>query len=170
MEHNQTLPSTDQFKLSSQIITITDFKRLMRETKQVNEVLHQASIRKSGDSLELPRGSKALDAVCEENKLNLLKQDDRSQLLDTITQIDKHAPVMHLSFATSPADEFLHKLVEWFREQIHPHVLLQVGIQPSIAGGCTLRTPSKYFDFSLRQYLNKHEATLMNAIKGLEKA
>lgn len=152
-------------KLPVSVVTLTDLKRVTREAKQIDDFMHQANLRQKGEKLELPRSSVGLDGICEANGFNLLQPDDRKELIDQLIKLDGHTPVMHMSFATSPSDAVMHKIVDWFRTQIDPAVLLQVGLQPSIAGGCTLRTNSKYFDFSLRRYLDQHEATLIDAIK-----
>ena len=46
----------------------------------------------------------------------------------------------------------------WLRREIHPLVLMTVGLQPNIGAGCIVRTTNKYFDFSLRQdFANKRD-------------
>lgn len=165
MERSSAAQHPTELSLPTTVITVTDVKRLLREAKNAQEFMHQASLRKPGSYMKLPSSSLLLDKICEENGLSLLKADDRDRLLAELKKIDERAPVMHLSFASSPSDSFLQKIVSWFRKEIHPHTILQIGLQPSIAGGCTLRTRSKYFDFSLRQYLNQHQATLISEIK-----
>lgn len=165
MEHSSASATQTQFILPVTVVTVTDIKRLLREAKSAQEFMHQASLRKPGSYMKLPTSSLLLDKICDENGLSLLRADDREQLLTELKKIDEHAPVMHLSFASSPSDSFLQKIVSWFRKEIHPHAILQIGLQPSIAGGCTLRTRNKYFDFSLRQYINQHQATLISEIK-----
>ena len=61
-----------------------------------------------------------------------------------------------MSFSADPSVTFLTKLMTWLRQEIHPQVLLTVGLQPTIGAGCILRTTNRYFDFSLRQdFANK---------------
>ena len=57
---------------------------------------------------------------------------------------------MHISFSADPSPLFTQKLIAWLRSEIHPLVLLQIGLQPNMGAGCVVRTSNKYFDFSLR--------------------
>jgi hypothetical protein len=58
---------------------------------------------------------------------------------------------MHISFSADPSPVFTDKLMTWLRREIHPFVLLTVGLQPNIGAGCIVRTTNKQFDLSLRQ-------------------
>ena len=73
---------------------------------------------------------------------------------------------MHISFAADPSASFTEKIVAWFRENIHPNILVQIGLQPNIAAGCVVRTANKIFDFSLRENFNQSQQSLIDAIGG----
>jgi F0F1-type ATP synthase delta subunit len=72
--------------------------------------------------------------------------------------------LLHISFAAEPSTQALEKILVWFRANIHPQALLQVGLQPTIAAGCVLRTPNKVFDMSLRNHLIEQQKYLMQLI------
>jgi hypothetical protein len=61
------------------------------------------------------------------------------------------------------------KLVGWFRANVHPHVLVQVGLQPNIAAGCVVRTTNKVFDLSLRNHFAQNQQVLIESMKGSQK-
>src|SRR5258708_21999925 len=107
-----------------------------------------------------------LDELASGNGLNLLDEATRKYLVVFLEDITAHAPVIHISFAADPSSAFLQKLVLWFRQNIHPSILIRVGLQPNIAAGCVLRTTNKYFDLSLRKTLLQHQAELVTAISG----
>jgi hypothetical protein len=93
----------------------------------------------------------------------LLQPDDRKQLHAFLTGVEHTAPTIHMSFASDPSSAFTAKVVMWLRSNIHPHTLLQVGLQPTIAAGTIVRTDNHVFDFSLRQRFAATEALLLQS-------
>ncbi len=145
------------------VITKADAGRLLREIEGIDEFLGQAAIRKPGTSLQLPKTSQLLEEFLTANKLNALQSADRQQALDFAKRLYSQAPSMHISFAADPPAAFLQKLISWLRKEIHPQLLLSIGIQPNQAAGCAVRTTNKYYDFSLRQrFTDKRE--LLNSL------
>jgi hypothetical protein len=106
----------------------------------------------------VPRYSRLLDAIIVINKIDLVDSDQRSSLMQRFQAMQESAPIMHISFSVDPPGAYVQKIVGWLRENIHPLVLVRVGLQPNIGAGCIVRTTNKAFDFSLRQYFDtKHE-------------
>ena len=140
-------------RLPIAVISPVDVGRLERELTALDEFLSQSTIRKPGEPMSLPRTSRLLEQLAQDNTLNLLTEADRKHLLQFLMELKSIAPKVHISFAVDPSPAFLRKLISWLRREIHPLVLLTVGLQPGIAAGCIVRTPDKYFDFSLRQHL-----------------
>lgn len=156
LEHAIVLPIS--------VITVIDLARVGRELTDVNEFMLQASIRKPGTSMSLPRLSKLLDDTATANKLNLLDENDRKALLHALSYVKEKAPKLHISFSAEPNAQFVIKIADYIRKNIHPLALIQVGIQPTIAAGCILRTPNKQFDLSLRQNLKNSRPMLSELI------
>ncbi len=146
------------------VVSLIDLGRLQRELAAVEVFLEQATARAAGQSLSLPRLTHNLDATAQANKLNLLVDADRQKLATFLAKVRDKAPVMHISFASDPSAAFLQKIVSWFRTTIHPLVILQVGLQPTIAAGCVLRTSNKYFDLSLRRHFAANRKLLVEKI------
>lgn len=151
--------------LPVQIVSKADIVRIQRELEDLSEHLHQSGLRKGGEPTELPKVSGTTSKLAEATGVNLLHEDERKKLLNLVKKINKTAPVIHISFAASPSAEFLGRIVEWFRTEVHSTLLVQVGLQPSIAAGCIIRTPNKQFDFSLRQYLQQKQELLFEMIR-----
>lgn len=147
------------------VINRGDVGRLLRELKVLDEFLQQAAIRQPGTSMKMPRTSRFMDELLQANKLNALVEADRKVLLTFIDGVYKKAPTLHLSFNADPSPLFSQRLVTWLRKEIHPHVLVQSGLQPSIGAGCTLRTANKYFDFSLRENFRAKRELLVRQIQ-----
>lgn len=162
MEHDELAG----LKVPALITSPTDVARLRREISSMHEYMEQQKIRPSGHpSAAPPKPSILLDELASSNKLNLLDEATREHLIEFLEDISSHAPVIHISFATDPSPAFLQKIVIWLRQNIHTSLLLQVGMQPTIAAGCTVRTTNKYFDLSLRRSFAKHGSDLIKALK-----
>jgi len=150
------------------ITSPSDVSRLHREVIALNEYLKQAALRSPGQAaVKLPKTSRLLDELVIDNKLNLLDATTREHLIGFLADLAEHAPIIHISFATDPSSAFLQKIVLWLRQNINASILVQVGLQPTIAIGCVLKTTNKFFDLSLRRQLTEHSAEL---IKDLKKA
>jgi F0F1-type ATP synthase delta subunit len=78
----------------------------------------------------------------------------------------ENAPSFHVSFAVEPSPRALEKILVWLRENIHPQVLVQVGLQPAIAAGCVMRAANKVFDMSLRSNLKEQSGYLTQLVRG----
>jgi F0F1-type ATP synthase delta subunit len=125
-----------------------------------------AKARQTGTAMQLPRLTRALDQLAKDNNINLLEADERHRLAKALKMAYDQAPTLHISFATEASPKALEKLVVWIRANIHPQALIQVGLQPSIAAGCFLRTANKTFDMSLRATMKKSESQLLKLIAG----
>jgi hypothetical protein len=157
--------------LTPLIASPSDLRRVRRELEMLDDFLHQAGLRQGGKVVKLPNVSRMLEDLAADNSLSLIKKTDRERLTKFITLLIQKAPVLHMSFASEPSAKAMAQLMEWLRTNIHPQVIVSVGIQPSIAAGCIVRTPNRQFDFSLRMTLGSHPETFIaNLRKGMEPA
>ncbi|HET7320707.1 MAG TPA: hypothetical protein VFI84_03950 [Candidatus Saccharimonadales bacterium] len=147
------------------VISPSDVSRLARELEGLNDYLHQAGLRKGGEAVKLPRTSRMLDELATANGLSFLQAGDREKAAAFLSETAKSSPVVTMSFAAEPSSAFLAKVVTWLRQNIHPSLLLRVGLQPTIAAGFTLRTTNKYFDFSLRQHFDEQRPLLIEKLR-----
>jgi F0F1-type ATP synthase delta subunit len=143
-----------------------EIHRLQRELEALEEYLAAAAIREPGKQAPLPRTSRILESLAGNNRYNLLLAEDRKEVLDFLRTIDEKAPVIHISFAADPSSAFTAKIVAWLRTNIHPYALLHLGLQPTIAAGCVVRTNNKSFDFSLRYRFYEQRKLLLEALGG----
>lgn len=153
-----------KIKLPLSVITMIDVSRALRELENLDEFLVQAAIRKPGTSMSLPRLSRLLDDTATANELNLLNEDHRKALINALAYVKDHAPRLHISFSAEPSAAFITKIAEFIRANISQVAVLRVGLQPTIAAGCIIRTPNKQFDFSLRQHLREKRSELAKLI------
>ena len=157
-------------QLPISVVSRVDVGRLLREFEAIDSFLQQAAIREPGTQMKLPRTSRLFDETVELNKLNMLHEADRHRLNDFLVQVKKNAPVLHMSFSADPSPLFTQRLVTWMRAELHPLVLLQVGMQPNMGAGCVVRTTNKYFDFSLRTRFSDQGSILARLLKGAQQA
>ncbi len=141
-----------------------DINRLSRELAQIDDTLLELSVRGGGQATKMPKTTQLMDQLIELNKLNLLHKGDRALLKQFLEAIKKQAPVLHMSFSADPSTTFLEKLVTWLRREIHPQVLLTIGLQPTLGAGCIVRTTNHQFDFSLRQDFAKKRNMLISKL------
>ena len=153
-----------ELKVPVLVFGVVEVRRLRRELETLDEFIRQSAIRDPGKQAALPRVSRILDALASDNERNLLQAEDRQELKMFLIYLENTAPRMHISFASDPSSAFIAKLVTWLRGHIHPKILLTIGLQPTIAAGCIVRTDSKVFDLSLRQSLAGQRVKLMEAL------
>lgn len=142
-----------------------EVRRLERELDALEAFMRQTALRDPGKQAALPRVSRLLDALATENHLNLLQPADRKQLETFLQHIEQAAPTIHISFAVDPSSAFTAKIVTWLRANIAPDILLEVGLQPTIAAGCIVRTTNKIFDMSLRERFADARGLLLEALE-----
>ncbi|HVX48325.1 MAG TPA: hypothetical protein VHA05_03150 [Candidatus Saccharimonadales bacterium] len=148
-EHREHKPKAGQ--LPPLAVGTAEINRLLRELAAIDNTLLEHTLRRKDGETEELRTSRLMDQLIEVNELNLLHKEERDRLRRFLETVNDRAPVLHMSFSADPTPAFLEKLVVWLRENIHPQALVTIGVQPTIAAGCIVRTTNKYFDFSLRQ-------------------
>jgi hypothetical protein len=156
----------EQLKLPNGLASVGDVLRLKREVNSLNDYFAGAAARTPGSSQPPPKTTRILEEFAKTNGANLLDASHRKKMEEYLDQLSKDAPQLHISFATEPTPKSVEPVLEWLRQNIHPQCLLMVGVQPSIAAGCVLRTSNKIFDMSLRIHLQKQSHLLSQLIAG----
>jgi hypothetical protein len=142
-----------QLELPEILIGQPDIVRLKRELEALRDYLHQAALRKlSKTDLKLPRTSRLLDEIAKLNGLDILQRTDYDWLLTVLTDLQEHGSQVHVAFPTDPSAAFVAKIVAWLRANVHPQLLVQVGLEPNLAAGCVVRTRNRQFDLSLKEH------------------
>lgn len=145
-------PNSRVITLPVGIVSPTDIARLTREIEGIENFFRDQKIRSGGETNAMPRLSKLMDQLAVENKINLLVESDRNEVLKILEQLHKSAPILHISFSVDPPGAYVQKVVAWLRRNVHQYALVTVGLQPNIGAGCIVRTTNKMFDFSLREF------------------
>lgn len=159
-----------ELKLSTNIVSRTEVRRLLRELSSLDDFFISASRREPGTPISPPRASGMLQQLANDNNINLLEAEQRQSLIVWLDQVEKKSPQVHISFASDPSPKAIDTILGWFRTNVHPQLLLQIGLQPNIVAGCIIRTPNKWFNLSLRSYLDKQRPYLVSLIAGADSA
>lgn len=154
-----------ELKLPLSITSRIDIARVMRELHSLDDFLVQAAVRATGQPMQLPKLSRQLEEVTSVNQFSLLDESNRKELYAKLNTMLSKCPQLHISFAAEPSPKAMARILLWLRESIHPQILVVVGLQPTIAVGCAVRTPNLFFDLSMRQYLAQQEPYLAQLIK-----
>jgi len=155
-----------ELKIPISVVTQGDVNRLLRELSNVEGFFISAAARKPGTPMQPPKMTKTLEEMAAQNGYSLLDAKARQQLKAGLENILARAPLLHISFAADPPPRALEQILVWLRQNIDPRLLLQIGLQPTIAAGCVVRTPNHIFDMSLREYLKKQQPYLVKLIQG----
>ena len=154
--------------LPPSLISRVDAIRLGRELETISAFYEQQAHHHTKE--EPARLSPILEAISEGNQLDLSQADNRARLQGFLNDLKKDAPTIHMSFAATPSSKFTAKLITWLRDEIHPLLLLDISLQPTIAAGCIIRTESKYIDCSVRQNLVQSKPKLLELMRGSQHA
>lgn len=146
------------------VSTRGDVSKLMREAEALEDQMRQSAIRNPASVPALPPISPLLEEISLLNKLELVQKADRTRLVQFLQAVREKAPTLHMSFSSLATPSFKEQLVNWLRKEIHPLILIQVGLQPAIGAGCVVRTTNKHFDFSLKQRFAKKREQLVASL------
>lgn len=143
-----------ELKLPNTVGSRRDIIHMQREIERLLEEHLQHDIAKEQTG-ELRGVSKPTAMVRETLRANDMKSDTQQlkELSQKLEAVMQRAPRIRIAFANEPDSNTYEKIVGWFRREIHPDVLLQIGVQPTIAGGCIVQAGQHRYDFSLRKRL-----------------
>lgn len=170
MAHETSAKQSTPMALPVQVTGLVDVGRLARELEQIDNHVLQASLKAAGNEVKMPKTSRLMDQTTQLNKLDLLNQQHRDALKLFLENVRAHSPIIHMSFSADPPASFTEKIMGWLRREIHPQLLLTVGVQPTIGAGTIVRTANKQFDFSLRTDFENKRTMLLEKISAAVKA
>jgi len=152
--------------LPTSVVGPGEINRLLRELAALDDFFLSAAARAAGTPLPPPRVTFMLEQAARDNKFNLLEEAHRDELKTRLQSVLERAPVVHISLAAEPSPRITDAILSWLRANIHPNILVVIGLQPTIAAGAELRTGNQIFDMSLRTHLQKQEGYLVKLIEG----
>ncbi len=156
MAHNRSFVLPDALHMRA------DVNRLLREIEAIENSILATKARPT----QQPQApSRLLQQIIDAN-VHKDAAPTYPELKRVLKTLQDKAPIVHLSFAANPTSDFMDRIVSWFRQEVDPYVMVQVGLQPGIAAGCVVRTPSKYFDLTMRKHFQQKRAVLVQQLRG----
>jgi len=142
------------YKLPISVATRTQVVNVLRNLEDVLDKGIQNTIRANEgvDFQDLPEVSSALAEIVKENNTEVTTEN-LHKLGAWLEDLKRNAPVVRFTFGSDPNNEITAKLVKWLRDESKKTVLIRTSVQPSVAAGCIVHTPSHRYDFSLRNEL-----------------
>ncbi len=143
-----------ELKLPESIASKRDITRLLRAMEAYSEqaLQRRVSLKSAGSQRPEPAMPRSLGELLEFNSLDN-SEGSFKELGAELTRVKDESPVVRVAFSSYPDDDVLRKIVGWFRREIQSDLLVQVGVQPMIAGGCVVQTGPNRYDFSIRSKL-----------------
>lgn len=152
-----------ELRLPTILASRQDITHVHRELRVFTDLVMQ-SIMRHDNPVQYPGISSTLRALATENQIDLRDEAACKILLTELEKLKNSAPTLHISFPVDPSSEVIQKLIIWFRTEVDPRIVIQIGLQPTIAAGIVLRTPNQQFDFSLRQHLYRNRDKLKEVL------
>ena len=163
-------PKLRELVLPLLVTSPVDVGRLLREVDALDNALMAHDVVGKDQPVKMPKTSLLIDAMIDANKLDLTDPAERKTLMTFLQTIHAKAPVLHISFSADPAPAFIEKLMTWLRREISAQLLITIGLQPNIGAGCMVRSPNKFYDFSLRKNFAKNRELLMEKLREVPSA
>lgn len=154
----------NNFVLPPTIVTRVDVSRLMTDFERVDEEMISARIRGQEANAQ---PSAPLQAFIDANQLSLDNDAERTRLIAELRSLKDKVPVIHITFASQADDESLNQMMQWFRTDVHPQVVIATSVQPALIAGIALRTPNHIHDMSLNGVLHEKHDVLVKHLEAL---
>lgn len=166
-------PDLSNFVLPNFVVSKRDIIKMQRYIELYLDAMLQQRVSKSTAQVDraTPKLTKKIEDLFSQNHLDP-NEVSLKAVHGKLEEIKEHAYNVRIAFASEPSDEVIGRVADWFRREIDNTILLQVGVQPSIAAGCVLQTGPHRYDFSLRQQLLGSTAkfiTIMTKMAAAEK-
>ena len=156
-------------RLPDDILRRADIARLVHEAENIENDTVTARVRTKVTEVKGRRSplSDQLADFLDINQIEISTARQRSKLVSDLRKLKDSAPVVHLTFASVADIESIKKVVAWLRTQIHPQVIVNIGLQPDIIGGVYIRTTNRVHDLSIRAKLSESRGVIKKQLEEL---
>jgi F0F1-type ATP synthase delta subunit len=115
-----------------------------------------------------------LATECDQHTLKVLKTWETSfaknniqpvvvyEALDAVQEEFGGIPTVTLYTPVHFPPEHIERFGKWFRANVQPNILMSVHVDPRATGGCNVVWNGTHYDYSLRYYMHKHRADIVN--------
>ena len=143
-------------ELPDEIHSLNQLSEVAYEIERLLGRLQDTAVRQQvvqGAPLETASARVRLEKLASLNAINTSISADLEQLLEGLKVLRDKAPQVKLTVAGWPDTLVQERLVEWFRRQISPNVLIKFVVRSDICGGVIVQTENRRLDLSYRELL-----------------
>lgn len=105
--------------------------------------------------------SDRLTTFLEMNNLAFEVSHVRTKVISEMRLLKQNIQNVHMTFASEPDQQSLRELLQWFRANVSPQVVVKIGVQPALVAGVYMRTANHVYDFSLRNVMGESREYLI---------
>ncbi len=161
-----------KFKLPQTIYSLEQLDALIFELGEyLNWVRHisiQAKVGSRKTAVEQPELSQVLqDALISWADGKELALHDVEALIEDLKEYKEKAPSVHLTLAAIPSTALKNQLIEWFRTQISPMMMISFSANRTLVGGMVVRAGSHIYDYSWRKLLTEKRDKIPEIIRNV---
>ena len=134
---------------SPQLLEAVSFEvERLRSWLSDSEVKQKVGATAAGEPSRSPETQALIDGWLEGKPMTA------DTLGELIAELAKLKPItVHVTLAALPGEGLKLTLIEWFRKNCRPDLLISFSADRTIGGGLVIRTPNRIFDYSFRQRL-----------------
>lgn len=147
-------------ELTGEIHSLSQLSEVIYEIERLLGRLQDSKVQQDvqGAPVGMASASARLQRLADLNSFNTIIGADLEQLLEELKMLRDKAPQVRLTLAGWPDAAVQERLVEWFRRQINPNVLVKFVVRSDICGGVIVQTDNRRHDLSYRELLiNKRQ-------------
>ena len=132
--------------------TTDDVREVMRVLGALEERHYKLFInseKKSSDSMPFGSLSKRIAELIPEGAA------DENKFFSHAKETLKRLPVLVMEVAFEPDEAAIRKISNWTRDNINPHLILEIERERSLGGGARLYFGGRFFEDNLEQMVNR---------------
>lgn len=99
----------------------------------------------------------AKELIISWDKQKTLTPESLDAHITNLEKTGRSAPVVTITLASPASQTVRQTIASWCRENLHPEVLVSFEFNSSLLGGMTLRTGSKFYDWSFYNKLTNRK-------------
>lgn len=156
-----------QFELPSSVYTTRHVELCLDRASNLEQLFQTQRIRKLVNGTESDKTVLVPTLLADFLHQNSLEVNEPTikRVRLYFEKVRGQAPVLSLTLTTAPNDDTAHQLIVWFRQNIHPLVLLRLHFKPAMLGGFILHTSEHVYDRSIRSQLEASGASLSELLR-----
>ncbi|MBP9690571.1 F0F1 ATP synthase subunit delta [Candidatus Woesebacteria bacterium] len=96
----------------------------------------------------------AILEIAAEKQINLRDGAAATPFLREVLETLKHAVIVDITLAFYPTYEQLSKILQWWRQEMNPHVVLNLTVDPQVVAGAKIGYNGSISDLTMKQDLS----------------